>query len=137
MESKQVPFYEPHQFWIMSYENRMISLKTLLIQTRPKRSMLDLKLLFFRTLLDWFSMWRNHHFPSILDLLDFYNVRFWYVRLCILLVYWGVSLFLISMNLYYLQKKRVNYKISKFKRKRERFIVHKIPKKLEHCGTYL
>ena len=40
-----------------------------------ERSMLDLKLLFL-TLLDWFSVWRNHHFSSILDLLDFCNVRF-------------------------------------------------------------
>ena len=39
-------------------------------------SMPDLKLLFFRTLLDWFSMWRNQHFSSILDLLVFCNVRF-------------------------------------------------------------
>ena len=36
----------------------------------------DLKLLFFGTLLDWFSVWRNQHFSSILDLLDFCNVRF-------------------------------------------------------------
>ena len=41
-----------------------------------EHSMPDLKLLFFRTLLDWFSMWRNHPFSSILDLLDFCNVRF-------------------------------------------------------------
>ena len=36
----------------------------------------DLKLLFFRTVLDWFSVWRNHPFSSILDFLDFCNVRF-------------------------------------------------------------
>ena len=36
MESKQVLFRGPHQFWKMSYENRMISLKTLIIQTSPK-----------------------------------------------------------------------------------------------------
>ena len=41
-----------------------------------ERSMPDLKLLFFRTLLDWFSVWRNHQFSSILDFLDFCNVRF-------------------------------------------------------------
>ena len=35
----------------------------------------DIKLLFFKTLLDWFSVWRNHSFSSILDLLDFCNVR--------------------------------------------------------------
>ena len=36
----------------------------------------DLKLLFFRTLLDWFSVWRNHPSSSIWDFLDFCNVRF-------------------------------------------------------------
>ena len=41
-----------------------------------EHSMLDLKLLFFRTLLDWFSVWRNLPFSSILDLLDFCNIRF-------------------------------------------------------------
>ena len=41
-----------------------------------ERSIPDIKLLFFRTLLDWFSMWRNHPFSSILDFLDFCNVRF-------------------------------------------------------------
>ena len=39
-----------------------------------EHSMPDIKLLFFRTLLDWFSVWRNHPFSSILDLLDFCNV---------------------------------------------------------------
>ena len=38
-----------------------------------ERSMLDLKFLFFRTLLDWFSVRRNQHFSSILDLLDLCN----------------------------------------------------------------
>ena len=36
MESKQVLFRRLYQFWIMSYENKMILLKTLLIQTSPK-----------------------------------------------------------------------------------------------------
>ena len=36
----------------------------------------DLKLLFLRTLLDWFFVWRNQHFSTILDLLDFCNIRF-------------------------------------------------------------
>ena len=39
-------------------------------------SMPDLKLLFFKTLLDWFCVWRNHTFSSILDLLDLCNVCF-------------------------------------------------------------
>ena len=37
-----------------------------------ERAMPDLKLFFIRTLLDWFSVWKNHPF-SILDLLDFCN----------------------------------------------------------------
>ena len=78
----------------------------------------DLKLLFFRTLLDWFSVWRNQPFSSILDFLDFCNVRFWFVHPCILPVYLGVSLFLISMNLYYLSKK-------KKKKKRFRTLLYK------------
>ena len=68
----------------------------------PERAMPDIKLLFFRTLLDWFSVWRNHRF-SILDLLDFCNFRSWLVLPCILPVCFGVS-FLNSMNSYYLSK---------------------------------
>ena len=41
-----------------------------------ERSMPNPKLLFFRTLLDWFSVWRHQPFSSILDLLDLCNVRF-------------------------------------------------------------
>ena len=59
----------------------------------------DLKLLFFKTLLDWFLVWRNQPFSSILDLLDLCNICIWYVHPCILPVYLGVS-FLISINLY-------------------------------------
>ena len=66
-----------------------------------ERSMPDLKLFFFRTLLDWLSMWRNQSFSSILDLLDLWIFCIWYVHPCILLVNLGVS-FLISINLYYL-----------------------------------
>ena len=69
-----------------------------------ERAMPDIKLLFFRTLLDWFSVWRNHSF-SILDLLDFCNFRSWFVLPCILPVCLGVS-FLISMISYYLSKKK-------------------------------
>ena len=69
-----------------------------------KRSLPDIKLLFFRSLLDWFSVWRNHPFSSILDLLVFCNVRSWFIHPCIPLCTW-VSLFL-SMNFYYLSKKK-------------------------------
>ena len=71
-----------------------------------ERSMPDLKFLFFRTLLDWFLVWRNKLFSSILDLLDLCNFCIWYVHYCILPVYLDVSLFFISINLYYLSKKR-------------------------------
>ena len=70
-----------------------------------ERSMPNIKLLFFRTLLDWFSVWRNHPFSSILDLLDFCNVCSWFVHPCIPHVYLGVSLFL-SMNFFLLIKKK-------------------------------
>ena len=63
----------------------------------------DIKLLFFRTLLEWFSVWRNHSF-SLLDLLDFCNFRFWFVLPCILPVCLGVSF--LSMKSYYLSKKK-------------------------------
>ena len=39
-----------------------------------ERAIPDIKLFFFRTLLEWFSVWRNHSF-SLLDLLDFCNFR--------------------------------------------------------------
>ena len=45
----------------------------------------------------------------ILDFLDFCNVRFLFVLPCILPVYLDFSLFLISMNLYYLLKKIYNH----------------------------
>ena len=63
-----------------------------------EHSMPDLKFLFFRTLLDWFSVWRNQPFSSILDLLDLCNFCIWYVLPYILPVYLGVSFFLKSIN---------------------------------------
>ena len=38
-----------------------------------EHSLPNLKLFFFRTLMDWLSVWRNQSFPSILDLLDLCN----------------------------------------------------------------
>ena len=38
-----------------------------------ERSILDLKLLFFRTLLDWLVAMQNQSFPSFIDFLDSYN----------------------------------------------------------------
>ena len=82
-----------------------------------ERAMPDIKLLFFRTLLDWFSVWRNHSF-SLLDLLDFCNFRSWFVLPCILPVCLGVS-FLLSMKSYYLSKKKKTKK-ERTKEQRER-----------------
>ena len=59
---------------------------------------------FFRILLDWFSVWRNQPFSSILDLLDLYNFCIWYVHPCILLVYLGVSFFYINKSLLLIKK---------------------------------
>jgi len=69
-----------------------------------ERSMPDLKFLFFRTLLDWFSMWRNQPFSSILDLLDFCNVHFLYVHPCVL---GCLSLFDINEPLLLIKKKKL------------------------------
>ena len=77
-----------------------------------ERSMLDLKFLFFRTLLDWFSVWRNQHFSSILDLLDLCNFCIWFVHPCILLVYLGVSFFDINKSLLLIKKKKKKKKVS-------------------------
>ena len=53
--------------------------------------MSDLKLLFFRTLLDWLSMQRNQPFSLILNLLDLCNFFISSVHPCILPVYLSVS----------------------------------------------
>ena len=73
-----------------------------------EHSMPDLKFLFFRTLLDCFSLWRNQPFSSILDLLDLCNFCIWYVHSYILLVYLGVSLFDINKSLLLIKKKFKN-----------------------------
>ena len=64
-----------------------------------EHSVPDLKHLFFIILLDWFSVWRNQPFSSILDLLDLNNFCIWYVHPCILPVYLGVSFFYINKSL--------------------------------------
>ena len=66
-----------------------------------ERSMSNLKLLFFKTLLDWFSVWLNQPFFSILDLLD-YVIFVYDVYTLVYFLFTWVSLFLISINLYYL-----------------------------------
>ena len=56
MESKQVIFRGPYQFWIMSYENKMISLKIFFIQTSTKLSSLNsfvVRSLWGSPFLDW------------------------------------------------------------------------------------
>ena len=44
-------------------------------------SLPDLKLLFFRTLLEWLLVWKNQSFSSILDLLDLCNLYLIYTPL--------------------------------------------------------
>ena len=83
-----------------------------------ERSMPNLKLLFLRTLFDWFSVWRNQPF-SILDLLDFCNFRSWFVHPCILPVYLGVSLFWYQWILITYKKKT---KIMIKKKKKTKFL---------------
>ena len=68
-------------------------------------SLPDIKLLFIKTLMDWLSVWRNQSISSIFNLLDLCNFCIWFVHPIILLVYLGVSFF-ISINLYFLSKKK-------------------------------
>ena len=65
---------------------------------------------FFRILLDWFSVWRNQPFSSILDFLDLCNFCIWYVYPCILLVYLGVSFFYINKSLLLITKKKKKFR---------------------------
>ena len=69
-----------------------------------EHSVPDLKHLFFITLLDWFSVWRNQPFSSVLDLLDLYNFCIWYVHPCMLHVCLGVSFFYINKFLLLIKK---------------------------------
>ena len=71
-----------------------------------ERSMPDLKLLFFKTLLDWFAVWRNQPFSSILDLLDLCNFCIWYVHSCILPMYLGVFFLYINKSSLLIKKKK-------------------------------
>ena len=56
--------------------------------------------------MDWFSVWRNQPFSSILDLLDLYNFCIWYLHPSILPVYLGVSFFDINKSLLFIPKKK-------------------------------
>ena len=87
-----------------------------------ERSMPDIKLLFFKTLLVWFSVWRNHLFSSILDLLDFCNVRYWFVPPvypCVL----GCLSFFYQWNFITYQKKRYRIRFSNNKTQKPYHIV--------------
>ena len=67
-----------------------------------KRTMQNLKLFFFRTLMDWLSALRNHSFFSILDLLDLCNFYIWLYTP----MYSGVSFFDINKSLLIIKKKK-------------------------------
>ena len=66
ISSKQLLFYRPHQFWIMSDENRIISLKTHCIQTCSKCAALLLPLL----------MWEAFHKLNCLRVISMPSVTF-------------------------------------------------------------
>ena len=66
-----------------------------------ERSITNLKLIFFRTLLDWLSALWNQSFSSFLDLLDSCNFCTWFVGL-------GGPFFDINKT-YYLSKKKKNW----------------------------
>ena len=76
-----------------------------------ERSILDLKLFFFRMLLDWLAAMRNQSFSSFLDFLDSCNFCTWIVdplyTPCA-----RVSPFLISINLITWKKKKKIYYLS-------------------------
>ena len=66
-------------------------------------SLSNLKLFFFRTVLDWLSVWRNQFLSSIPDLLDLCNFCIWFVYPL------GVSFFsffYINKSLLLIQKKK-------------------------------
>ena len=65
-----------------------------------ERSITNLKLIFFRTLLDWLSALWNQSFSSFLDFLDSCNFCTWFVGL-------GGPFFDINKT-YYLSKKRID-----------------------------
>ena len=69
-------------------------------------SLSNLKLFFFRTLLDWLSVWRNQFLSSIPDLLYLCNFCIWFVYLYTHSVYLGVSFFYINKSLLLIQKKK-------------------------------
>ena len=68
-------------------------------------SLSNLKLFFFRTLLDWLSVWRNQFLSSIPNLLYLCNFCIWLYTPIHTLCTW-VFLFFISIHLYYWSKKK-------------------------------
>ena len=71
-----------------------------------ERSILDLKLFFFKTLLDWLATLRNQSFSSFLDFLDSCNFCSWFVdplyTPCVL----GCPFFYINKTYYLSTKKK-------------------------------
>ena len=111
-KKKKVGYQYCHYDWVI-YSKCLICLMWCIWKERNsrcfedfERAMPDLKFLFIRTLLEWFSVWRNHPF-FILDLLDFCNFRSWLVHPCILLVCLGVSFFIIYEFLLLIKKKKM------------------------------
>ena len=76
-------------------------------------SLSNLKLFFFRTLLDWLSVWRNQFLSSIPNLLYICNFCIWFVYPYTHSVYLGVSFFYINKSLLLIQKKKKKKKKKK------------------------
>ena len=71
-----------------------------------KRSISDLKLFFFRTLMDWLAALWNQSFLSFLDFLDACNFCSWLFDLLYTPCVLGCSPFLISINILLIKKKK-------------------------------
>ena len=62
---------------LISPSNSLSLAKLLATFEDSERSLLDLKLLFFRTVLDWMLVLRNHSICSVRDLIDLRNLSDW------------------------------------------------------------
>ena len=71
-----------------------------------ERSMSDLKLFFFRTLLDWLSTLQNQSLSSFLDSLNLCNLCTWFVDPWTLPMYEGVTFFISIKIITYKKKKK-------------------------------
>ena len=73
-----------------------------------ERSILDLKLFFFRTLLDWLFALQKQSFPSFIDFLDSCNFSIWFIVPLYTPYVLGGSFF-VSIKLITYQKKIISW----------------------------